>query len=130
MGLFKDWDVTDLTLKRKVKRRKQKKEKLKKRKEPANYEGRTYTDYLEYKIQNEKFYITFITKKWEFYGRVSQLVDDAKITYEVDKDFYYDFKNSYSTEESESEIELVKNLTEKFDPVSVINPEGKIQEVK
>lgn len=52
MGLFKDWDVTDLTLKRKVKRRKQKKEKLKKRKEPANYEGRTYTDYLEYKIQN------------------------------------------------------------------------------
>ena len=85
--------------------------------------------YLEYKIQNEKFYITFITKKWEFYGRVSQLVDNAKITYEVDKDTYYNFKNSYSTEESENEIELVKNLTEKFDPVSVINPEGKIQEV-
>ena len=51
MGLFKDWDVTNLTLKRKV-RRKISKKKLKKRKEPANYEGRTYTDYLEYKIQN------------------------------------------------------------------------------
>ena len=51
MGLFKDWDVTNLTLKRKVKRKISKK-KLKKRKEPANYEGRTYTDYLEYKIQN------------------------------------------------------------------------------
>ncbi len=51
MGLFKDWDVTNLTLKRKVKRKVSKK-KLKKRKEPANYEGRTYTDYLEYKIQN------------------------------------------------------------------------------
>lgn len=51
MGLFKDWDVTNLTLKRKV-RRKLTKKKLKKRKEPENYTGRTYTDYLEYKIQN------------------------------------------------------------------------------
>ena len=25
---------------------------LKKRKEPTNYNGRTYTDYLEYKVQN------------------------------------------------------------------------------
>lgn len=51
MGLFKDWNVTNLTLKRKV-RRKVSKTKLKKRKEPENYEGRTYTDYLDYKIQN------------------------------------------------------------------------------
>ena len=51
MGLFKDWDVTNLTLKRKV-RRKVSKKKLKKRKEPENYEGRTYTDYLDYKILN------------------------------------------------------------------------------
>lgn len=50
MGLFKDWDVTNLTLKRKVKRRIPKKNNtLKKRKESASYEGRTYTDYLEYK---------------------------------------------------------------------------------
>lgn len=48
-GLFKDWGVSDLTLKRKVKRRKTKKQVLKKRKEPTNYEGRTYTDYLDYK---------------------------------------------------------------------------------
>ena len=52
MGLFKDWDVTNLTLKRKVKRKITKKQKLKKRKELANYDGRTYTDYLEYKVQN------------------------------------------------------------------------------
>lgn len=51
MGLFKDWGVTNVTLKRKVKRKLPKKQ-LKKRKEPKNYEGRTYTDYLEYKIQN------------------------------------------------------------------------------
>lgn len=51
MGLFKDWDVTNLTLKRKVKR-KISKQKMKKRKEPADYTGRTYTDYLEYKIVN------------------------------------------------------------------------------
>ena len=51
MGLFKDWDVTNFTLKRKVKRKISKKNKFKKRKEPANYEGRTYTDYLEYKTK-------------------------------------------------------------------------------
>ena len=51
MGLFKDWGVTNITLKRKVKRRLIKKQ-LKKRKEPENYTGRTYTDYLEYKTQN------------------------------------------------------------------------------
>lgn len=84
---------------------------------------------LEYKIQEEKFYITFITQRWEAVGRISTIVDDAKITYEVDKDTYYNFKNSYNTEESENEVELVKNLTDKFDPIEVINPEGKIQEV-
>ncbi len=52
MGLFKDWGVTNSTLKRKVKRRISKKYNLKKRKEPTDYEGRTYTDYLEYKKQN------------------------------------------------------------------------------
>lgn len=51
MGLFKDWDVTNLTLKRKVKR-KVSKQKFKKRKEPADYNSRTYTDYLQYKILN------------------------------------------------------------------------------
>lgn len=51
MGLFKDWNVTNLTLKRQVKRKVSKK-KLKKRKQPENYEGRTYTDYLEYKVLN------------------------------------------------------------------------------
>ena len=81
---------------------------------------------IDYEINNGKFYITFktITPGYE-----SNLRHDS-IKYEVDKDTYYNFKNSYSTEESENEIELVKNLTEKFDPVSVINPEGKIQEVK
>ena len=51
IGLFKDWDVTNLTLKRKTKRKVSKK-KLKKRKKPVDYTGRTYTDYLEYKFQN------------------------------------------------------------------------------
>ena len=51
MGLFKDWGITNISLKRKIRRRLPKKQ-LKKRKEPANYSGRTYADYLEYKIQN------------------------------------------------------------------------------
>ena len=52
MGLFLDWGINNLSLKRKVKRRIHTKKKLKKRKEPANYEGRTYSDYLEYKLEH------------------------------------------------------------------------------
>ena len=51
MGLFKDWGVSSLELKRKVKRRIKKKP-LKKRKEPADYTGRTYADYLQYVAEN------------------------------------------------------------------------------
>ena len=47
MGLFKDWGVTNLELRRKV-RRKLKKKKLNKRAEPADYTGRKYEDYLEF----------------------------------------------------------------------------------
>lgn len=47
MGLFKDWGVTNLELRRKV-TRKVRKTKLKKRAEPVDYTGRKYEDYLEY----------------------------------------------------------------------------------
>ena len=47
MGLFKDWGVTNLDLRRKV-TRKLKKKKLKKRAEPTDYTGRKYEDYLEF----------------------------------------------------------------------------------
>lgn len=51
-GYFKDWGITNLSLKRKVKRKKSKSQQLqfKKRKEPIDYTGRTYTDYLQYKL--------------------------------------------------------------------------------
>ena len=51
MGLFKDWGITNLSLKRKVKRKTRSK-KLKKRNEPANYTGRKYEDYLQFKEEN------------------------------------------------------------------------------
>ena len=51
MGLFKDWGITNISLKRKIRRRLTRKQ-LKKRKETVNYAGRTYTDYLEYKTKN------------------------------------------------------------------------------
>ena len=47
MGLFKDFGIDNFSLKRKVSRKIRSK-KLKKRKQPVNYEGREYKDYLEY----------------------------------------------------------------------------------
>lgn len=46
--MFKDWRITNLSLKRKVKKKLEVK-KLKKRNEPANYISRKYVDYLQYK---------------------------------------------------------------------------------
>ena len=51
MGLVKDWGIPNLSLKRKVKRKIRSK-KLKKRNEPANYTGRKYEDYLQFKEEN------------------------------------------------------------------------------
>ena len=51
MGLFRDWGITNLSLKRKVKR-KIKKQKLKKRSEPADYTGRKYEDYIKFIEEN------------------------------------------------------------------------------
>lgn len=51
MGLFKDWGVTNLELRRKVRRRLNKK-KLKKRAEPTDYTGRKYEDYIEFVKSN------------------------------------------------------------------------------
>lgn len=45
MGLFKEFGIDNFSLKRKVSRKIRSK-KLKKRKQPINYEGRTYDDYI------------------------------------------------------------------------------------
>jgi IS30 family transposase len=47
IGLFNDWGINNLSLKRKVKRKIRSK-KLKKRSEPTDYSGRKYEDYLEF----------------------------------------------------------------------------------
>lgn len=53
-GYFKDFGVTNMSLKRKIRRkpRKIKNTKLKKRREAIDYTGRTYSDYLQYKLDN------------------------------------------------------------------------------
>ena len=53
-GYFKDFGVTNMTLKRTIKRKKKRvtSTKLKKRKESVDYTGRTYADYLQYKLDN------------------------------------------------------------------------------
>lgn len=51
MGVFKDYELINLSLKEKV-NRKQFKQKYKKRKEPANYNGRKYSDYLNFVAAN------------------------------------------------------------------------------
>ena len=47
MGLFKEFGIDNFSLKRKVSRRIRSK-KLKKRRQPVNYKGREYKDYLDY----------------------------------------------------------------------------------
>lgn len=73
---------------------------------------------LRTEIIDEKFYITFVSKKdsGAFSG---SLYDDVKITYEVDKDTYYDFRHNYDLVETDVEVGMVESLAENFDPTSV-----------
>lgn len=57
MGLFKDWGITNLDLRRKVKRKINGRNKLKKRSESADYTGRKYDDYVEF-VKNNPTYAT------------------------------------------------------------------------
>lgn len=67
MGLFKDWDITNFSLKRKIRRRSRKKDiALKKRKQPANYEGRTYDDYLNFIKDNSNMITTEMDTVYNF----------------------------------------------------------------
>ena len=54
-GIFKDYGIDNFSLRRQVAMKKRKK--LKKRKEPVNYEGRRYKDYLEF-VKNNPTIIT------------------------------------------------------------------------
>ncbi len=49
-GIFQDYGINNFSLRRQVSRKKRKK--LKKRKEPVNYEGRRYEDYLQFLQDN------------------------------------------------------------------------------
>jgi len=55
-GVFKKFNVDNFSLKEQV-NRKRFKEKYKKRKEPANYNGRRYADYVEYLRQNPECHV-------------------------------------------------------------------------
>ena len=56
-GVFKEFGVDNFSLKEQVNRR-QFKQKYKKRKEPANYEGRRYADFLRFREQNPETPVT------------------------------------------------------------------------
>ena len=60
MGLFKDWSVTNLELRRKVKRKINKKKKLKKKLNQLIIHGRKYGDYINF----EKIILQIQQPKW------------------------------------------------------------------
>ena len=73
---------------------------------------------LSYEVQEDGYRISFGTKKYP--PMATSAVDNAKITYIVDKDTYFDFKKNYSIKETEEDVERVKKLTESFDPIEVV----------
>ena len=51
-----------------------------------------------------------------------------KITYEVDKDTYYEFRHNYNLKETYLDVDRVKNLTEKFDPIEVWEEDNAVEQ--
>ena len=67
---------------------------------------------IEMEANNGNFFIIFTAK--------SSSVHYQKITYSVDKDFYYNFKNNFSTTEGQKEIDLINELTSTYNPIKIV----------
>ena len=80
---------------------------------------------VEYEINN-KFYISFIFYKINKPGHNPAKLEDARVKYEVDKDTYYNFRNEFTSYKNEEDVQMVKELTTKFDPVEVVNSKGEV----
>ena len=78
--------------------------------------------------ESNGYLIKFTTSKYVSVGRFVSQVDCDAITYSVDKDFYYNFKNEYSSNETQKEVDMVTELTTTYDPVEII-ADGKQKEI-
>lgn len=65
---------------------------------------------------NNEYLITFKTRHR---GSWNPEIRDI-ITYSVDKDFYYNFKNTYSTTETQKEVDMITELTSIYDPIRIV----------
>ena len=82
---------------------------------------------LEKSAKPGEYLLTFKTSKYYSAGRTAKLKDYDIITYSVDKDFYYNFCENYSTSETQKEVDLVTELTLTYDPVKVIEAGEEIE---
>ena len=82
---------------------------------------------LNKEIEDSKYMLTFKTSIYKSAGRTAVLVDYDEITYSVDKDFYYDFCENYSTTETKKEVDMVTELTFNYDPIKVIEAGQEIE---
>lgn len=75
---------------------------------------------LEKSAKPGEYLLTFKTSKYYSAGRTAILKDYDIITYSVDKDFYYNFCENYSTSETQKEVDLVTELTLTYNPIKVV----------
>ena len=81
-----------------------------------------------YVTDNKEYLIKFVTSKVMNAVYYLSTTDCDVITYSVDKDFYYNFKNEYSSNETQKEVDMVTELTTIYDPVEIIE-NGKEKEI-
>ena len=73
---------------------------------------------IKTQAKNEEYIIKFSFKNTVYTANKTTTINE--ITYSVDKDFYYDFKNNYSMVEGEDEVNLVADLTLTYNPIKVV----------
>ena len=79
---------------------------------------------VEYVSRNQRYYISFYAKKWVIKNERGEYIKWAKIKYEVDKDFYDNFKEKYSEKAVAGNVELVRSLVERYNPRDLVYPAG------
>lgn len=76
--------------------------------------------FLQTEIIDGEYLLKFQFKQYLSGGRSGGIYSKQyDVYYEVDKETYFDFRNNFSSDTNQNEVDMIKSLVEKYDPIKI-----------
>lgn len=76
--------------------------------------------FLQTEIIDGKYLLKFQFKQYLSGGRSGGIYSKQyDVYYEVDKETYFDFRNNFSSDTKQNEVDMITTLVEKYDPIKI-----------